>query len=488
MAIQFARIELVGRSGGGNACCKGAYNSRTTIKDQQTNITYNFAKRGDNVHHEILLPEGVDQKFKNVKVLMNEIERIEKRKNSSLLKDIVIALPDDKELDLQDRINISRIIIDKMEWVKEGLGVQLDIHQPHDGEKNWHAHILLIKRRFAECGTKLGAKARDLDIQIRGGNNPFGIPEEQMIHEKVKDVINDYFKSLGLENRVDSIGINPQEHIAPIRMRNVLNQAVDRNEERRIAEIEHLNSSAAVLDKVTSHISVFSRGDLMRAVKCVPNIETREKLVEDALANKSIIALFKEDGTKTGYFTTAKIRLEESKILRLSGYVANGDNIFMKDIKDRNIQKLVESARGSLTEEQYIALSELITSSRGLRILRGRAGVGKSHVLGQVALIARASNINVIGLAPTHKAREALIAGGYSHTDTIKGMLFKLHNARFSLPEHSLLIVDEAGLIGNDDYQELLRVAATRKCNVILSGDERQLSSVGRGGMFEVFV
>lgn len=487
MAIQFARIELVGRRSGGNACCKGAYNARTTIKDQQTNITYNFAKRGDNVHHEILLPEGVDQKFKNVKVLMNEIERIEKRKNSSLLKDIVIALPDDKELDLQDRINISRIIIDKMEWVKEGLGVQLDIHQPHDGEKNWHAHILLTKRRFAECGTKLGAKARDLDIQIRGGNNPFGIPEEQMIHEKVKDVINDYFKSLGLENRVDSIGINPQEHIAPIRMRSVLNQAADRNEERRIAEIEHLNNGAAVLDKVISHISVFSRGDLMRAVKCVPNIETREKLVEDALGNKGVIALFKEDGTKTGYFTTAKIRFEESKILRLSGYVANGGNIFMKDIKDRNIQKLVESARGSLTEEQHIALSELIISSRGLRILRGRAGVGKSHVLGQVALIAKASNINVIGLAPTHKAREALIAGGYSHTDTIKGMLFKLHNARFSLPKHSLLVVDEAGMIGNDDYQELLRVAATRKCNVILSGDERQLSSVSRGGMFEVF-
>ncbi len=66
-------------------------------------------------------------------------------------------------------------------------------------------------------------------------------------------------------------------------------------------------------------------------------------------------------------------------------------------------------------------------------------------------------------------------------------MLFKLHNARFSLPKHSLLVVDEAGMIGNDDYQELLRVAATRKCNVILSGDERQLSSVGRGGMFEVF-
>ncbi|KJV76906.1 mobA/MobL family protein [Rickettsia hoogstraalii str. RCCE3] len=66
---------------------------------------------------------------------MNEVERIEKRKNSQLLKDIVIALPDDKELDLQDRITITHEIIEEMAWVKNGLGVQVDIHKPHDGEK-----------------------------------------------------------------------------------------------------------------------------------------------------------------------------------------------------------------------------------------------------------------------------------------------------------------------------------------------------------------
>ena len=70
--------------------------------------------------------------------------------------------------------------------------------------------------------------------------------------------------------------------------------------------------------------------------------------------------------------------------------------------------------------------------------------------------------------------------------DTVKGMLFKLHNGRFSLPKNSLIVVDEAGMVANSDYQELMRVAATRKCNVILAGDSRQLSSVSRGGMFEV--
>ena len=92
-----------------------------------------------------------------------------------------------------------------------------------------------------------------------------------------------------------------------------------------------------------------------------------------------------------------------------------------------------------------------------------------------------------VGLAPTHKAKLELVSTGYESTDTVKGMLFKLANSRFSLPKHSLIVVDEAGMVGNDDYRELLRVAATRKCNIILSGDDRQLSSVGRGGMFEIF-
>ncbi|MFP3035250.1 MAG: AAA family ATPase, partial [Candidatus Tisiphia sp.] len=104
----------------------------------------------------------------------------------------------------------------------------------------------------------------------------------------------------------------------------------------------------------------------------------------------------------------------------------------------------------------------------------------------QIAAIAQELKVYAIGVAPTHKAKEALSSDGFRHTDTIKGMLFKLANGRFALPKNSVLVVDEAGMIGNDDFRELLRVAATRKCTVILSGDERQLTSVQRGGMFEV--
>ena len=166
MAIQFARCEYVSRSTGGNACRKASYNQREEMRCDRTGELFSFKARDGNVHHEILLPEGVAEKFKNSSALWNEAEACEKRVNSQVAKEFVLALPDDAEVTLEDRIELTRgfaqIFVDK------GVAVQLDIHSPHDSEKNWHAHLLVTTRRFSEDGLNLAAKARDLDPIIRG--------------------------------------------------------------------------------------------------------------------------------------------------------------------------------------------------------------------------------------------------------------------------------------------------------------------------------
>ena len=490
MAIQFARIEIVGRSSGGKACCKAAYNARTIIKDQKTNITYNFSNRGDNVYHEVLLPEGVDQRFKNISELMNAVEHIERKDNSQLLKDAVIALPDDKELDLQDRINITHRIIDKMQWVNNGLAVQIDIHEPHDGEKNWHAHLLVTTRRFTEDGKRLyHRKARDLNPEFKTGKyGNFIIPEETLLQHHTRDAINDYFKELGLENRVDLISETPQEHTGPVRMRSILNESVIRNEERKFAGIESLITGADVIARITKHASIFNVKDLERAVKCIPSHERAANLVLDALNSDQITALYHEGGGEAGFYTTVIVRAEELKLMRLGGYIANQKNLMARDsrLESSVIAKIINEDE-SLSGQQKEALSHLTLADSGIKILKGRAGSGKSHVLGKLASIANYAGINVIALAPTHKGARELEAVGYNKSDTIKGFLFKLYNSKLDLPKNSLIVIDEAGMVGNDDYSEVLRVAASRSCNVILAGDERQLSSIGRGGMFEVF-
>lgn len=167
MAIQFARCEYISRSTGGNACRKASYNQRDTVSCERTGEVFSFKERGGNVHHEILLPEGADASFKNSQVLWNEVEKCEKRINSQLAKEFVLALPDDEVVILEDRIELTRRFAQI--FVEKGVAVQCDVHSPHEGEKNWHAHLLVTTRRFSEDGLTLAAKARDLDPVIRSG-------------------------------------------------------------------------------------------------------------------------------------------------------------------------------------------------------------------------------------------------------------------------------------------------------------------------------
>jgi Ti-type conjugative transfer relaxase TraA len=489
MAIEFARIRYVSRSAGGSACNSSAYNARSKVVDERTGEVFDYSKRGGNVYHEILLPDHVDKKFKNISILSNEVERMERKGNSQLYAECLLPL--DKDLDKDDpkTLEIYKAQIYKYieckGWIKEGLGVQIDIHKPHDGEINWHCHVLVTTRRFLDTG--LGfvmTKARDIWPQIRNG---LVVDKEDFNNGALwRDVQNDEYKARGMPNRVDLPGKLTQEHIGPVRMRSVMNEAVHRNEERKESNIEYLSSGSRLIERVTDHVSVFNRKDLERAVKIVPDMEIREKLVEDALSSKSVINLYDEAGKDTGYYTTIEIRAEEEKILRLSGYVANQKNVVATKGKQNILQQLLDNSKSDFSEEQHQALSSLLCGESGIRILRGRAGTGKSHVLGKLGEIAEKGGVNVIGLAPTHKAKGELVSRGYEQNDTVKGMLFKLHNGRFDLPKNSLLVVDEAGMIGNDDFKELLRVAASRKCNVILSMDEKQLTSVQRGGMGEV--
>ena len=108
---------------------------------------------------------------------------------------------------------------------------------------------------------------------------------------------NNYFKECGLSLRVDLPGKSPQEHTGQARMRSVLNQAVESNEEKPFANIELLKSGEDVTRKVTKHLSVFNRGDLKRAVKIVPDADLRAqekkiiRLADYVAAEKSAVSL-----------------------------------------------------------------------------------------------------------------------------------------------------------------------------------------------------
>ena len=157
MAIYQLSVKTIRRSEGGNAKAAAAYRSGTQI-DQ-----YDYTHRRGVAHSFMVLPATTPQWTRPQ--LWQEAEEAEKRKNSVVAREVLIALP--HELPLSGRIKIA---CELSSWLVSRYGVAVDaaIHAPrkdHD-ERNHHAHLLMTTRRLTAQG--LGEKTRELDDKTTG--------------------------------------------------------------------------------------------------------------------------------------------------------------------------------------------------------------------------------------------------------------------------------------------------------------------------------
>jgi Ti-type conjugative transfer relaxase TraA len=477
MAIQFARIEYVSRSSGGNACRKAAYNERSKITCERTGEVFSWKEKSDLSHHEILLPEGVSEKFKGSSYLWNVAEKAERRKDSQVAKESVIALPDDKIITAEDRIELSRRYANAM-FVSKGLAAQIDIHAPHDGEKNWHAHILVTTRGFSKDGENLAThKARETDPSIRNGY----IKEEQSPGDVWAQLQNAYFKEKGYDLEVESTNLVSQIHMGPVRMRRHLSEVVERADLLKQANEESVRNPDEILKKLTEKSSVFGREDVERILEKFIEGSDRDTIREKIFSHKSIVPLYdgKSQG-ETGLFTTKEVRLEEEKLLR---FAAKVDEVDVRSIQETVIHGICQIK--GLYAEQAQALRHITQETKGIAIVQGRAGTGKSYTMNAIREVYEKSGINIIGLAPTHLVVGDMVKEGFQSASTVHKFLFDINNGRASIPQKSVLMVDEAAMLGNSVLLELFNAAKEKDTKIVLFGDSKQLSSVERGGMFE---
>jgi hypothetical protein len=93
VAIQFARARYISRGSGGSAVRSAVYNGRDAITAERTGELFYFRHRDAPEHHEVLLPEGAAERFRESGVLWNAAEAAEKRKDAQVAREIVLALP-----------------------------------------------------------------------------------------------------------------------------------------------------------------------------------------------------------------------------------------------------------------------------------------------------------------------------------------------------------------------------------------------------------
>jgi len=151
MAIFHLSFKILNRCKDGKSKSSlylSAYNSRQRLKDEKTGLIFDYTKKEDLLHEQIILPENAPARFYDRSTLWNEVEKIEKRKDSQLSRYFILALP--RELDLIQNQKLLEEYI-KKNFTKKGMIADIAIHNDRDNN-NPHAHIMLTMREVSEEG------------------------------------------------------------------------------------------------------------------------------------------------------------------------------------------------------------------------------------------------------------------------------------------------------------------------------------------------
>jgi len=487
VAIQFARARYISRSTGGSAVRSAAYNGRAAITAERTGEVFHFRHRDAPAHHAVLLPEGAAERFADSGVLWNAAEAAERRRDAQVAREIVLALPADAEVTTEDRIALARSFAAR-HFVSQGLAVQLDIHAPHEAEAeseraNWHAHLLITTRRL-EGERFAPKKARDLEPAVRQAGGRALVADGAAWGEVWREHQDRYFREHGLALRVDAPGPVGQEHIGPVRMRRAGSEILARAETIRQANQAAARDPEQVLAALTRHNATFTERDLDRFLdkQLGPETGSRDTIAAvrtAVLGHRDLIALHeRESGEAAERFTTRQVRAEERSALAEAvrlGRARSGPVSASPAAAARHARPL--------RPDQAVAFDRAIGPG-GLVLIEGRAGTGKSYTLAAIRDAHERDGRRVVGLAPTNAVAQDLAADGFRESGTVHAALFRLKNGRTAWDRRTVVVVDEAAMLDTRVTGELLAAARQSGAKLILAGDDRQLASIERGGLF----
>lgn len=484
MAIGFARNQMVSRSSGGNAVRKGAYGGRLDLVDERTGQRFSYSDRAAPAHHAVLLPTGAPERFRDPGTLWNAVEAAERRKDSQVAREMVLALPADAELSHEDRVALAESFA-REHFVSNGLAVQLDIHLPEDPDGvNWHAHLLVTTRRLGPDGLSR-LKARDLDPVVRKVGGRGQVVEGKAWGELWREHQDRYFREQGYDIKVDTNALVSENHVGPQRMRGPSSAAaVEELKARREANREAALNPAFVLDALTRHNATFSAQDLRRFLE--KQLRGQEDAQEDIAATQTAVMTSPDllelhdpvTGEASGRFTSRAVREEERAALAAAAAL---DAQKTGAVSAASISST--KARWSMRPDQEAAF-EYANGQGHLKLIAGRAGTGKSYTLSAIREAHERDGRRVIGLAPTNVVAQDMQADGFSTTATLHSALFQLKHRIMRWDSDTVVMVDEAAMVSTPIVNELLGEARRSGAKLILVGDDRQLPSIERGGMF----
>jgi len=482
MAIYHFSVQVIGRAQGRSAVAAAAYRAGERLHDERLDRDHDFRAKSGVEHSEILLPEGAPERFADRATLWNEVEATEKRKDAQLSREVEFSIP--REMDKAQGIELARDFV-QAEFVERGMIADLNVHWDigADGQPKPHAHVMLTMREVGPDG--FGQKERDW--------NRTELVEQW--RERWADHVNARLAELDIDARIDhrsleaqGIALEPQDKIGPAAQRmgerGLESERIEdhraiaqRNGERIIAE------PRVALVAITHQQATFTRRDVAMFVhRHTDGKEQFDRAMSAVRTSPELVGLGK-DGRGEDRFTSRDMIETEQRLQRASELMAERER-HRTDEKDRAVALAQAEQRGrAMTGEQRAAF-EHVTGERGLSVVVGYAGTGKSAMLGVAREAWERAGYAVRGAALSGIAAEGLENGSGIASRTIASMEHGWAQGRDMLTARDVLVIDEAGMVGTRQMERVLSHAADAGAKVVLVGDPQQLQAIEAGAAF----
>ena len=303
MAIYHLSMKPVQRGVCRSATAAAAYRAGAVVREEQTGLTFDYTRKTDVVHTEIVIPtasirQDVQWPYDRNR-LWNTAESAERRRDARVAREWELALP--VELSRAQRLALTREFAQELAE-RYGCAVDVAIHGPGRGgdARNHHAHLLATTRTIEPggLGRKTDIELGDTDRRKKGLG--CGADELKEMRGRWAALTNAALASAGQETRVDhrslaaqGIARSPGSHFGPavveMERRGVQTEVVTRTAAALAQESRILESHVRALSAVRQEIErVESRLIDLTTTLAQAKAERRPVTNADAVAKQAI--------------------------------------------------------------------------------------------------------------------------------------------------------------------------------------------------------
>jgi hypothetical protein len=273
-------------------------------------------------------------------------------------------------------------------------------------------------------------------------------------------------------------------HDADTLVRTVTGRTPDRDQDRTVSAeaVGRPFDRLAGPDGLTATASTFARPDVLVALGAGLAGAGRtelEALADRFLAERAVSVVADRALEERRWSTPDLLAVEQQLVTAATG--RTGEQTAR--VSHQAVRSAL-AAHPTAGADQQAMVRDLCQGGQGVAVVVGRPGTGKTFALGIARHAWQLDGYRLLASAPTGIATMSLQSEGFEDVATCDRLLGDLDRGREQLDACTVLVVDEAAMVGSRKLTRLLEHAQQAQAKVILVGDDRQLSAIDAGGGF----